>query len=438
MAPVRVKDGDGATIMPPLVVGDDIGGRIPQGQRPRSHRDREFTAMRAKLAALLRVARGGRVAQGQFQAQCRVEVSGFEGERAQHCFLLGRVLGVDVDTDLGLQVRGHFGAAAHKCTACSLVQMAPFDASWGHLVLGKPEPFRHVLALCGGGLVLRNGLNLKQRNVRVLGGTLVGSRLPDLVHHFRKGAGQLEPLAPTLPLLAKGLTIGFTQLEGLPALAGIGAALVACIRGFELPIGASKFTFDQAKVIEEVHGHGRDLVDHRVTDAVTKVAEIVFARHVVVQAGAWSGATARVAVVQIATPLGVIVVLLHFGGPFKDDEADRVVAASASSAIVGCTQGTGETEVQGGADEPAETAVDLALRGERNRMGDEGRVREPSTRRFGKRGGQGLSVVLVEKLSMGDKGVEIKGRELLGGKRETVSAHSRSSLKQEDYEKVLL
>src|SRR5882724_3389493 len=79
MAPGRVKDGDGATIMPPLVVGDDIGGRIPQGQRPRSHRDREFTAMRAKLAALLRVARGGRVAQGQFQAQCRVEVSGFEG-----------------------------------------------------------------------------------------------------------------------------------------------------------------------------------------------------------------------------------------------------------------------------------------------------------------------------------------------------------------------
>ena len=47
-----------------------------------------------------------------------------------------------------------------------------------------------------------------------------------------------EPLAPTLQLLAKGLTISFTQLEGLTALAGIGAALVACIRGFELPIGA--------------------------------------------------------------------------------------------------------------------------------------------------------------------------------------------------------
>jgi hypothetical protein len=36
-------------------------------------------------------------------------------------------------------------------------------------------------------------------------------------------------------------------------------------------------------------------------------------------------------------------------------------------------------------------------------------------------------VVLVEKLSMGDKGIEIKGRELLVRKRENVSAHSGSS-----------
>jgi len=94
--------------------------------------------------------------------------------------------------------------------------------------------------------------------------------------------------------------------------------------------------------------------------------------------------------------------------------------------LIGCTQGTGEAEVHRHAEEPTEAAVDIALGGERNGLGDEFIVREPPARRFGKRCGAGLSVVLVEKLRTGDKGVEIKSRELLVRKREKVSAHSGS------------
>jgi hypothetical protein len=46
--------------------------------------------------------------------------------------------------------------------------------------------------------------------------------------------------------------------------------------------------------------------------------------------------------VQIATELGVIDVLIHFGSHFEHDEAGWGVAASASGAIVGRTQGAGE------------------------------------------------------------------------------------------------
>src|SRR5262249_48598293 len=104
-----------------------------------------------------------------------------------------------------------------------------------------------------------------------------------------------------------------------------------------------------------------------------------------------------VAVVQIATQLGVIVVLIHFGDHFEHDEAGRVVAASASGAIIGRTQGAGEAEVDGGADEPTEAAVDFALRGELNGMRGKLIVREPPAGYFGKRCGEDVAVVLIEK-----------------------------------------
>jgi len=74
-------------------------------------------------------------------------------------------------------------------------------------------------------------------------------------------------------------------------------------------------------------------------------------------------------------------------------------------------------EVYGGADQPAEAAVDIALRSELNSLRAKLIVREPAAWRFGERRGEGLSIMLIEKLGMGDKGIEIKSREWLGGKR---------------------
>jgi hypothetical protein len=61
-----------------------------------------------------------------------------------------------------------------------------------------------------------------------------------------------------------------------------------------------------------------------------------------VEAGELPVATTLVTVVQIATELGVIDVLIHFGSHFEHDEAGWGVAVSASGAIVGRTQGAGE------------------------------------------------------------------------------------------------
>ena len=135
------------------------------------------------------------------------------------------------------------------------------------------------------------------------------------------------------------------------------------------------------------------------------------------ETGQLPGAPSLVAVVHIATELGVIDVLIDFGGHFEHDEAGRVVARATSAAVGGGTQGTGEAEVQGDADEPTEATVDIALRRQRNGMGGEFVVREPTARGFGEWCGEGEAVVLIERMGMGDKGIEIKGRALVGRKR---------------------
>src|SRR5262249_37747730 len=120
---------------------------------------------------------------------------------------------------------------------------------------------------------------------------------------------------------------------------------------------------------EKGHSDGGDLSDHRVPNAVAKVTQIVLARNGAMETGQLPVAPALVAVVQIATELGVIDVLIDFGGHFEHDEAGRVVARATAAAVGGGTQGTGEAEVQGDADEPTEATVDIALRRQRNGMG---------------------------------------------------------------------
>ena len=187
---------------------------------------------------------------------------------------------------------------------------------------------------------------------------------------------------------------------------------------------------DEAKAVQKVHCDGHDLVDDLITNTIAEVAQIILARNGVMEAGELPVGTDLVAIVQIATALGVINILIHFGGHFEHDETGRVVAASASGAIRRRTQGAGEVAVQGRADEPTEATVDIALRGQRNGMGRACIASNPAAGGFGKRGGEDVAVLLIEGLGMGDKSVEIKGRELVAGKRENVSAHSSLSYKK--------
>jgi hypothetical protein len=95
--------------MKPLVVRDAIVGGVPSLPLPRAHRDSTCAPMREKLGALIGVSRGGRVAHGHFQAELRVAVGGCEVERAEDFCFLVEFCGVDMDADVGLEVRGPCG-----------------------------------------------------------------------------------------------------------------------------------------------------------------------------------------------------------------------------------------------------------------------------------------------------------------------------------------
>jgi hypothetical protein len=59
----------------------------------------------------------------------------------------------------------------------------------------------------------------------------------------------------------------------------------------------------------------------------------------------------------------------------------------------------------------------MALRRQLNGLRAKVIVPEPAAWRFGERFGESLSVALIEPFGMGNQGIEIKGRELVGRKR---------------------
>jgi len=113
----------------------------------------------------------------------------------------------------------------------------------------------------------------------------------------------------------------------------------------------------------------------------------------------------------------LFIVQIPLPGHFQDNEAGWVVAAVASGAIVGGTERAGEAEVNGGTNEPAEAAFDVALTRQPNGTRGERIMREPAARRLRERCCEDLAIALVEGLGMGDKRVEVIGRELLVAKR---------------------
>lgn len=163
------------------------------------------------------------------------------------------------------------------------------------------------------------------------------------------------------------------------------------------------------------------------TDAVAKVAQVVLAGDMGLETGEVAVTTPLVRLLEVTAEVGIVDVLIDFGSHFQDDQAGRIVAGAASGAIVRRTDRAGEAQVNGGADKPTEAAVDVALRRQQDGTRCERIVREPAGRGLGERHRKGVTVMLVESLSVGHKGVKVKGRELLVGKRENAPAHSGSS-----------
>jgi hypothetical protein len=127
--------------------------------------------------------------------------------------------------------------------------------------------------------------------------------------------------------------------------------------------------------------------------------------------------TALVGLVEIGTEARIVRVAIDLGCHFQDHEARRVLAAAASGAIVGRTDGAGEAEVNLGPNQPTVAAIDISRRRECQGTGRKVVVREPTTRGLRERHGERLAVALVQARGMGHECFEVKRREVLVGKR---------------------
>ena len=101
------------------------------------------------MGALSGVGRIRGVTSGQFQAALAVEIGGLQVHVATDCFLLGRVLGVDVMADFRLEVRGHLGTTAPEFTLRILAHLSPCEAYRWHRVCGETQEGGDLLAIRG-------------------------------------------------------------------------------------------------------------------------------------------------------------------------------------------------------------------------------------------------------------------------------------------------
>lgn len=116
----------------------------------------------------------------------------------------------------------------------------------------------------------------------------------------------------------------------------------------------------------------------------TQAAQIIFAGDGAVQTGEFAVAASLVRLAQISAEAGIIDVLSDCGRHLQHDEAGRGVARSAPTAIVGGTDHAGEAKVKGGANEPAEAALDIAILGQGQGAWRKAVVREPAAGVLGK------------------------------------------------------
>jgi hypothetical protein len=103
--------------------------------------------MRKEMGAFMGIGRGGRIAQGQFQAQFPVDIGGFEVQVAKDALGVRGVLGVEVVADLGLEVRRHLGTAPEQLALGPPPQVTPCEAHHRDLVFGQAQQCGDLLTV---------------------------------------------------------------------------------------------------------------------------------------------------------------------------------------------------------------------------------------------------------------------------------------------------
>ena len=251
----------------------------------------------------------------------------------------------------------------------------------------------------------------------------------DFLDHLGEGAAELEPFRPGLQLSAELLPAGLIQRELLAGLTEVGTALEPGVGGLQLAIRGEEFSRDQAKVPEEADKDGQGGLDGLGVHAAAEVAQIVLARNGLVQPGELAIAAALVLLAQIGTEAGIVGVAIHPAGHLQEQGAGRIIAVAAFFGIVGGKEGAGEAQIDRRPEQPTESPLDLARRGELDRARLEVVVRQPAVGGLREGRGEGLQGALVQYGRLVHKGLQVKGGDVLLGQRKFRSAHRGSSSK---------
>ena len=145
-----------------------------------------------------------------------------------------------------------------------------------------------------------------------------GRELPNFVDHGRKGAQELESLGPVVELVAKTLTVALIKGKRLAVRAEVGTAFQTCMGGLTLTIGSEHLALDEAEFLEDLHKDRHGRFDSAGPDTAAEVAQIVFARDSVVEAGDVARALAFVVLAEVVTEAGIIGVAVDFRSDFKE------------------------------------------------------------------------------------------------------------------------
>jgi hypothetical protein len=111
-----------------LVVLDHVAARIGQLDLLVEERDGDLGTRFQEVAPLLGIGRVGGDAHRELQAELYLASRGFVVQVAEDAFGMGWILGVDVVSDPGLQIRGDFGATPPQLSLRALGQVGPLDA----------------------------------------------------------------------------------------------------------------------------------------------------------------------------------------------------------------------------------------------------------------------------------------------------------------------